>query len=122
MIQKESIAGLVSLTADPGMALHREDSDQYHGEITVPAADVPLYTEVSCADIPAFTKADYERKVAELVRERYNESEEFAIQRKFINTLGGEPSDGAVEEYNAYNDYVEQCKVRAKDPALYVKE
>ena len=41
-----------------------------------------------------------------MVRERYSESEEFAILRKAIS--------GISDEYNIYNAYVENCKVQAK--------
>lgn len=128
MTQIETIAGLVSLTADPGKALHREGTESYHSQITVPKADVHLYTEVDRSVIPAFTKAQYDAKVAELVRERYSESEEFAIQRKYLNFLAKGKPEGpdefaevfpALSEYIAYNDYVEQCKEDAKNPDLY---
>lgn len=128
MTQKETIGGLVSLTADPGMALHREGSELYHSEITVPKADVPRYTEVDRSEIPAFTKAQYDAKVAELVRERYSESEEFAILRKYLTAIAKGKPEGpaelaevypAVAEYIAYNDFVEACKVDAKNLELY---
>lgn len=128
MTQTETIAGLVSLTADPGMALHREGTESYHSEITVPKEEVSLYTEVDRSVIPAFTKAQYDAKVAELVRERYSESEEFAIQRKYLNFLAKGKPEGpeelaevypALAEYIAYNDFVEACKEDAKNPDLY---
>lgn len=49
----------------------------------------------------------YEVLVNQLVRERYSESDEFAILRKAIN--------GITDEYTTYNTYVEECKVRAKE-------
>ena len=48
----------------------------------------------------------YENLVNHLVRERYTDSEEFAILRKAIN--------GITDEYYIYNTYVEECKVKAK--------
>lgn len=75
---------------------------------------------------PAYTKEQYDEKVAELIRERYTASEEFALQRKMINAsntsapLSDEKSLKAISEYDAYNLFVEECKERAKDPALYI--
>ena len=49
----------------------------------------------------------YEELVNKLVKEKYSDSEEFAILRKSISN----PNN---TEYVAYNTYVEQCKVEAK--------
>lgn len=77
------------------------------------------------AEIPVYTKAEYDEKVAELVRTRYTASEEFAIQRKMINATI-EPSlisegdaRAAIAEFTHYNDFVEQCKRDARNPELY---
>jgi hypothetical protein len=48
----------------------------------------------------------YEKLVNQLVRERYTESEEFAILRKAVN--------GITDEFLIYNTYVEECKAKAK--------
>lgn len=49
----------------------------------------------------------YEDLVNQLVKERYSDSEEFAILRKAIN--------GVTDEYTKYNSYVEECKIKAKE-------
>ena len=49
----------------------------------------------------------YETLVNAMVKERYSDSEEFAILRKAI-------SNGITDEYRIYNLFVEDCKVRAK--------
>ena len=50
----------------------------------------------------------YDVLVNGMVRDRYTESEEFAILRKSINN----PYN---TEFIEYNNYVEQCKLQAKD-------
>lgn len=83
--------------------------------------------EVAVTDIPPYTKSEYDAKVAELVREKYTADEEFALQRKMINavmppdTISADGSASkALEEYQAYNTYVQGCKARAKDASLYI--
>ena len=71
--------------------------------------------------MPPYSKTEYEAKVAEMVREKYSESEEFALQRKAINAMinpdaipvdaDGTPS--VINSFNEYNRFVEQCKQRA---------
>ena len=54
-----------------------------------------------------YLMASYEKVVNKLVKEKYSDSEEFAILRKAISN----PNN---DEYLIYNAYVEDCKVRAK--------
>ena len=54
----------------------------------------------------AYSDIVYDELVNQLVKQRYSDSEEFAILRKAIN--------GITDEYYIYNAYVEECKVRAK--------
>lgn len=115
-------AGYIKLTATAGL-LHKIGSDTYVKSIILLSDESPEeYEEV--AERPAYTREQYEAKVAELVRERYTASEEFALQRKAINSLSpalpsGEGVDLVLAEYEEYNAYVDQCKQRAKNPALY---
>ena len=53
------------------------------------------------------TPPNYEELVNKMVREKYSESEEFAILRKTINN----PSN---EQFIEYNNFVEQCKLQVK--------
>lgn len=48
----------------------------------------------------------YSRRVVELIRERYTIEDELAIQRQ---------RDTKPEEFQAYFDYVEECKEQAKE-------
>lgn len=54
-----------------------------------------------------YSKVSYEKLVNSLVKEKYSDSEEFAILRKSISN----PTNA---EYVEYNAYVEECKVQAK--------
>lgn len=54
-----------------------------------------------------YSNASYDELVNQLVKQRYTDSEEFAILRKAIN--------GVTDEYLIYNAYVEECKARAKE-------
>lgn len=54
-----------------------------------------------------YSTIKYDDLVNGMVRERYSESEEFAILRKAIS--------GISDEYNIYNAYVENCKAQAKE-------
>jgi hypothetical protein len=53
-----------------------------------------------------YSKLPYEKLVNQLVREKYTDSEEFAILRKAIN--------GITDEFLIYNAFVEECKTKAK--------
>lgn len=122
MIESTKTAnGLIKLTATAGL-VHKLGTDIYVPSIVLlPSDTLDMYEEV--IEKPAYTKEQYDNKVADLVRQRYSESEEFAIQRKAINAAFS-PSvtsadSTALEEYQSYNAYVDECKLRAKNPAEY---
>ena len=48
---------------------------------------------------------DYETLVVQFIRERYSLNQELALLRQ---------RDEKVEEFNTYNQFVEECKTRAK--------
>lgn len=104
--------------SDSDKPIHRVGSETYGKKITLLASDTAdTFEEVD--EIPRFTKAEYDAKVAELVRERYTADEEFALQRKRINsllapaTLSDDNAETLASEYEAYNAYVDECKVKA---------
>lgn len=105
--------------SDEGKYIHRLGTETYVKRSTTLPTDTPeLFEEVD--ELPPYTKEEYDAKVAELIRERYSASEEFAIQRKMINaTNAPTPETKAIEEYDAYNSFVEECKIKAKNPDLY---
>ena len=120
MIQKRQIGKLTEISVESGY-LHKIGTDVYVKKcILIPSLTIDDYEEVD--SIPAFTKEEYDKKAAELVREKYSADEEFAIQRKMINSINGETDAIAEEEYNTYNAFVNECKERAKDEELYKVE
>lgn len=107
-----------------GKYIHRIGTESYFKRGTILSTDsVATFEEVD--DIPPYTKSEYDTKVAELVRGKYSESEEFALQRKAINAAFSpsvtDADSMALEEYQAYNTYVDECKLKAKNPELYKK-
>lgn len=109
-----------------GRTVHRIGSDTYFKRGTVLDNDAEAdFEEVD--EIPPFTKEEYDAKVAELVRRRYSASEEFAIQRKAVNLMlnpqtidaDSEVALPILDDFNEYNAYVEECKVRARDAEIY---
>ena len=89
---------------------------------TIEAADLDNWEE---APIDPYTKAEYDQKVNELVRRKYSESEEMAIQRKMLALMlkpepmtlaedGTDTTPPALREFSDYNAYAESCKVEAR--------
>lgn len=118
------IGKYIQLVAERGY-IHRIGSDTYvKAVIMLPDDSVLDFEEVD--EIPAYTKLEYDIKVDELVREKYPSREEFAIQRKQINALKEMLKDlvpdNVLAEYTEYNDFVEECKNRAKNSELYKTE
>ena len=55
-----------------------------------------------------YSKLPYENLVNQLIAERYTIQDELAIQRKHSKGVNE-------DEFNEYYEFVEQCKVRAKE-------
>ena len=120
MIQTRQIGNITEISVDNGY-LHKIGTDTYVKRcILLPSLSIEDYEEVD--EMPPYTKEEYDNKVVEFIRERYSDSEEFAIQRKMINSINGEEDNKAIEEYNTYNQYVEECKERAKIADYYKRE
>lgn len=68
---------------------------------------LPLKNNRYLVRFKAYSTITYNDLVNGMVREKYSDSEEFAILRKSINN----PYNA---EYVEYNAYVEECKARAK--------
>ena len=110
--------------SDDNKYVHRLGTDTYFKRSTLlPEDTIDNFEEVE--SIPLYTKAEYDNKVAELVRKRYTADEEFALQRKMMNTiispatLSDEIIESVTNEYTEYNTYINQCKELAAD---YLRE
>ena len=117
---KETI-NMWELSTDAAHILHRIGSEDYTEIRKIMTANPSEWEEVALTDIPPYTKSEYDNKVAELVHERYTADEESALHRKMINaimspdTISAEGSaNKALEEYQAYNAYVQGCKERVR--------
>ena len=120
------IGKLTEISATNGY-LHKKGSETYEEckkRILLPTESESDYEEI--AELPKYTREEYEKKVSELIRERYTSDEESAIVRKVVNLMlnpsladeAPKNEDGlpfAVDEFNAYNTFAEDCKVRAKE-------
>lgn len=108
---------LVSVTAEKGYRLYFADKgvESAFSRGIMSADKVKDLVEIPASEVPLFSRAEHEEKVAELIRKRYSQNEELAIQRKAAAaSLAGESDGAAIEEFNEYNAFVEQCKVDAK--------
>ncbi len=84
--------------------IRRKGTDIYFKRGTLLPADTAAdFEEVDA--IPAFTRADYEAKVEELIRARYSVSQELAILRQ---------RDTKPDEFAEYDAFAERCKAEAR--------
>lgn len=119
MIKTTKRNGLTLMHATEAPNLHKLSTDEWFpaNRILLPSESLDDFEE---GTEPPYSKSDYDAKVAELVRQRYSESEEAGIQRKMINTItapqvcSADEAARYVQEYEIYNAYVEECKVRAR--------
>lgn len=99
----------------------------------IAADELDRWEEVAVDDMRPYSDEQYNVMVAELVAERYPLTEENAITRKLLFKLlhpeastldeSGEDTElpKEVAQFEAYNTYVEECKLRAKNTELYVE-
>lgn len=84
--------------------------------------------EVEKQDLLAYSRAEYEAKVTELIRERYTLDQELAIMRKMKalemmpsvmaaddSGTGSARADEIETEFINYNTWAEECKILAKE-------
>ena len=105
---------LIEIIADSNHIIHRKGQDSYP-EITKAAIrldDLENWEEVSIEDIPPYTQVEYKEEIIKLIRERYDQDDEFAILRKIAQSPTNERY---INEYNEYNSFVEDCKTKAKE-------
>lgn len=65
-----------------------------------------IYTSPVQEPIEVPIEEQYKQRIIELIREKYSVDDELAIQRQ---------RDTKTEEFEAYNTFVEECKVRARE-------
>lgn len=125
--------GLVSLKCDGEHVLHdtRKKEVSEIRQTTIKVVDLDYWEELPASAITTQTEGEYKERVVSLIRERYDGDEESAIQRKAISLLlpsplregetqegtEGDTTDGLsiLEEFAAYNAYVEECKRKARE-------
>lgn len=126
--------GLYKLDTDEGHIIHKIGTDDYQEIRHLMTKHPEEWEEIAVEDIPPYTQEEYKKKVEELIRMKYTASDEFAIQRKMLNTMLPQTAtladdeevqsnpEKAIEEYYEYNTYVEQCKSDAPQAIAEDKE
>ena len=109
---------LVELSTDKEHILHRIGSEDYNVIRKIMTSNPDEWEEIAVTDIPPYTKAEYDKKVAELIHARYDADREMSL---INNIMEAEPTEVHKAEYSAYQAYRAECKLKAKDPSLYVK-
>lgn len=92
----------------------------------LPGESADDFEEIEPQEEPPYTAQERKARIVALIRERYDESDEFALQRKMLAAMlhpeamtldecdGSEPqTPSVVEEFETYNAFVEECKARA---------
>ena len=106
------------VSTDDNHILHFKGSDNYNPIRKLTTANPEDWEEIAIEDIPPYTIAEYNAKVAELIHERYDSDKEMSL---INNMMEAEPTEAHKAEYRAYQAYRAECKLKAKDPSLYVK-
>ena len=106
------------VSTDNTHILHFKGSDSYSPIKRLTTAIPEDWEEIAIEDIPHYTIAEYNAKVAELIHERYDSDKEMSL---INNMMEAEPTEAHKAEYRAYQAYRAECKLKAKDPSLYVK-
>lgn len=104
---KESI-NMWSIDADEGKVLRRKGSTERSENRHATVADPEQWEEVDPAELPALSKAEYDAEVERLIALRYSYGKEIEVNRE---------RDTKPAQFAAYLEYVEECKVRAREEA-----
>lgn len=126
MIEKVIQNNMLYMSCDSDHILHKIGSEDYSPirRIVIKNEDEDKWEQVAVSDIPPYTRQEYIDKTISLIREKYTESDEFAIQRKMLNAMMPQTlsedeavndNEKAITEYTEYNQYVESCKAKAKE-------
>lgn len=104
--------GMWQLDTDQGHILHRVGSDDYTEIRHTMVKDPDAWEEIAVADIPPYTKAEYDAEVERLIALRYSHGKETEINRERTEKP---------ERFAAYMAYIEQCKVEARQSLAAAK-
>ena len=74
--------------------------------------DIKVYIPYTTEELAERKQQKYENRVVELLRKKYSLNQELAILRQ---------RNEKPEEYQAYHDYAEECKLQAKQEILGVQ-
>lgn len=108
----EKSNNFIEIATDAAHILHLVGSDDYPEvrRAMIRPDDVKNWEEVAVADLPPYNESEYKAKVTELIRQRYSADDEFAL----INNMMYEADEKRKSEYEAYQQFREQCKDMAK--------
>lgn len=109
---KESI-NMWSIEAEEGKVLRRKGSEEPSAIRQAMVTDPEQWEEVDPAELPALSKAEYDAEVERLIALRYSYGKEIEVNREH---------DTRPEQFAAYLEYVEECKVRAREIARNAKK
>lgn len=111
-----------------GMKVRRRGSDVagWCRMSLLPGETADDFEEIEPQEEPPYSEEERKARIVALIRERYDESDEFALQRKMLaamlhpEAMTLDECDGTetqtpsvVEEFETYNAFVEECKARA---------
>ena len=110
---------------DDGNVLHCISTDTYFDgrRATVRLSTVEDYDE---RPKPPYTKARYKEKLVSLIRERYDTDDEMNVLHDLLDAMvnptvqtleedGSQTPDKALQAYQTYNAYVNECRARAME-------
>lgn len=109
---KESIS-MWSIDADEGKVLRRKGSTERSENRHATVTDPDEWEEIDAAGQPSQTKAEYDAEVERLIALRYSYGKEIEVNRE---------RDSKPAQFAAYLEYVEECKVRAREIARNAKK
>ena len=97
-----------AIDTDKEHILHRITSEDYTKirHIIVREEDLPNWEEIALEDIPKYTKTEYSNEVERLIALKYSHGKEIEVNRE---------KDSKPDKYTEYLDYIEQCKIQARE-------
>lgn len=113
MNKTQKANGLYAIDTDADHILHRIGSDDYSEIRHATVKDPDEWEEIALADIPPYTKAQYDVEVERLIAEKYSHGKEIEVNREH---------DSKPERFVEYLAYIEECKARAKEKLTNGKE